>query len=78
MLVCYVQMGGRGRGRPPAQTSIVPPAQVQNQAATRAEVWLWNDLVPAVATPDLCLQWVAVRHLVHNEVQCPRCGSTLQ
>lgn len=59
-------------GRPAAATVIVNPNNVIAMNV-RNEIYNFASLLPEVATPSLCLQWLASRRLIKNSYQCPNC-----
>lgn len=63
-------MAGRPRRTP---EYIVPAANILSNRAIRHEVWRQIDLYPRIDTPQHCLEWLAERKLVRNNVDCPGC-----
>jgi len=61
-------------GRPQGCACIVPLYKVMAPAAIAGERWRLGSHVMEINTTETCLQWVARRRLIRNEVQCTRCG----
>ena len=64
-------------GRPPGEKAIVTAQDVMAPALIAADRWRLGPLFGLIEDTQACLQWVARRRLIHNDVQCPRCGIRL-
>jgi len=61
-------------GRPRAKQVIVTAQEIMAPAIIATERWRLGTLFPQLSDTPACLQWVARRRLIHNDVQCPQCG----
>jgi len=62
-------------GRPQARKTIVPAQDVMAAPAhIAAERWRLGTVFGVINETPACLQWVARCRLIHNDVQCTRCG----
>lgn len=58
-------------GRPSARRQIVPVNAFVNVHLDQVN---FSSLLPELVDNDKCLEWLAKRRLVRNELQCPTCG----
>ena len=67
---CALKMAGR----PAAQSTIVPNANVMNLQAIRQEIRNFSTLISTLHSNQASMEWLACRRLLHNEMHCAICN----